>query len=114
MSTNFLGNEQPVQNDNATQNSQEAETFDIHQNAIVNVLPAGDNPEDGPTILAYVINSEAGEDGTILVRDINGAEAEIPLERIQVFAPHDILIVINRYNAMHDVVSGFVDPEKVS
>jgi len=111
MAINFL-NTNPTSDTTSDGNPQEhdADTFEIHQHAIVNILPVDGTPDS--FILGYILEAEPSEDGNILVCDINKQELEVPIERIQVYPLHEVLIMMNRYNMMVDVMAGRVDPDQ--
>ncbi len=100
---------QPIEpNDSAEQYPNGVE---IHRFATVNVLPIGPEPENGPFVLATVIRDVAPDDGEILVRDINGEEYEVSIERLRVYPPQELLKVLNRYLTIGSIINdGIVDP----
>ena len=106
MSTNILN---PVTTDN-NETAEDTNTIEINQHSIVNILEADSTEEVGT--FGYIIDPELSPDGKILVCDINKEQYEVSIERIQVYPPHEVMIIMNRYKIMMDVMSGVVDPDQ--
>lgn len=99
-----------TQAQNDAQATDTSEGVEIYRNAVVNVLPVGEDPENGPFTLATVVNEIPDEKGLILVSDLDGLEYGIPVERLQVYPPFELLVLVNRHHLVQDVMAGLIDP----
>lgn len=87
------------------------QTFEIYKNAIINILATGDNPDPNMSILGFILDEELNEDGLLHVLDLDKNESWIPLNRIEMYPPYELLVLLNRHQMIQGVIQGHLDPD---